>query len=322
MSDFEVLIHGPMMARVVDGLAARFTVHKLWEMSDPDGFISKNGASIQALAGGFASKVDGAFLTRLPAVKIVANFGVGYDSVDAQWAGQHGIVVTNTPDVLSDEVADTAIGLLINTVRKLPQAERYLREGKWIKGSYPLTASLSERSMGIIGLGRIGKAIAKRAEAFGIKICYHGRKQQEGVPFRYFANLVEMAKAIDILMIIVPGGPETYRMVNREVMEALGPNGVLINVARGTVVDEPVLLEMLEKNRILGAGLDVFEKEPNVPSAFLGLDNVVLLPHVASASVHTRGLMAQMVVDNIIAIAEGRPPISPVAETAWPLRKM
>lgn len=321
LSGFEVLIAGPMMPMILDGLANRYRTHHLWKVEDPDAFLAREGGRIQALAGGFGRKVDAAVLDRLPNLKIVSNFGVGYDMVDAAEADRRGIVVTNTPDVLSDEVADTAIGLLISTVRKFPQAERHLREGKWLGGNFPLTASLRGRRMGIVGLGRIGKAIARRAAAFDLDICYHGRSRQPDVTLPYYADLVEMARAVDILMVIVPGGPSTARMVNRAVLEALGPDGILINVARGSVVDEAALIEMLAGNKILGAGLDVFEHEPKVPEKLLELDNVTLLPHIASASHHTRGLMGQLVMDNIFAIAEGRAPLSPVPETPWPPRR-
>jgi lactate dehydrogenase-like 2-hydroxyacid dehydrogenase len=317
---FEVLIHGPMMPRIVEGLTARLPSHRLWEMADPEGFLSSEGARIGALAGGFTRRIDRSVIDRLPNLRIISNFGVGYDSVDAEYAASRGVVVTNTPDVLSDEVADTAIGLMISAVRKFPQAERHLREGKWLNGAFPLTASLRDRTMGIVGLGRIGKAIARRAEAFGLKLCYHGRSRQADVSLPYYANLLEMAKAVDILMVIVPGGAGTHRMINRAVLEALGPEGFLINVARGSVVDEEALIDCLEKGVIHGAGLDVFEKEPQVPARLLALDNVTLLPHVASASHHTRRLMADLVMDNVFAIASGKPPLTPVPETPWPPR--
>jgi lactate dehydrogenase-like 2-hydroxyacid dehydrogenase len=244
--------------------------------------------------------------------------GVGYDIVDAKWAGEHGIIVTNTPDVLNEEVADLAIGLLLATVRQIPQCDRYLRAGKWLEKPYPLTATLRERTMGILGLGRIGKAIAKRAEAFGIAIAYHGRNQQADVPYAYHPTLAGLAEACDILMIIAPGGPETRNIVNKEILEALGPNGILINVARGTLVDEPALITALREGKILSAGLDVFADEPRVPQELIDMEQVVLLPHVGSASHHTRNAMGQLVVDNLASWAAGKGPLTPVAETSWP----
>ncbi len=318
---FQVLIHGPLMPLVIDGLSRALPTHKLWEDPEAEAFIDRNGHKIQALVGGFRSKIDDALMARLPNLKIISNFGVGYDMVDAAAAARRGIVVTNTPDVLNEEVADTAMGLLLMTVRKLPQAERYLRAGRWEKdGHYPLSASLRERTMGIVGLGRIGKAIARRAEAFGVKVAYYGRNRQADVAYPYYSDLVAMARDVDILMVILPGGAATYHLVNRAVLEALGPDGILINVARGTVVDEQALIELLGKNAILGAGLDVFEFEPKVPQALIDLDNAVLLPHVGSASHHTRNRMGQLVVDNVLAIAQGRAPLTPVAETPWPPR--
>jgi lactate dehydrogenase-like 2-hydroxyacid dehydrogenase len=228
--------------------------------------------------------------------------------------------VTNTPDVLSDEVADTCLGLLLMTVRELPQAERWLREGHWVgKGNYPLThGTLRGRTVGILALGRIGKAIAKRCEAFGLEIAYHGRRRQEDVPYRYYDSLVGMARDVDILISVAPGGPETYHVVDAEVLAALGPQGTFINIGRGSVVDEGALVQALKNRTIMAAGLDVFENEPHVPAELIALDNAVLLPHVGSGSHHTRRLMGQLVVDNIASWFAGKGPLTPVAETPWP----
>ncbi|QLP98774.1 MAG: 2-hydroxyacid dehydrogenase [Rhodoblastus sp.] len=260
--------------------------------------------------------IDAAFMARFPALKIVSSFGVGYDHVDAAWAGRHGVFVTNTPDVLNEEVADTALGLLLCTVRRLPQADRYLREGKWMGGAFPLTDSLRGKTMGVLGLGRIGKAIARRAEACGLKVVYHGRNRQADVAYPYFDSLIEMAKAVDILMVITPGGPATHKLVDAAVLDALGPKGVLINVARGSVVDEAALVDALKRGAISAAGLDVFETEPCAPSELIGMDNVVLLPHVGSASVATRRAMGQLVVDNLVSFFAGDGPLTPTPETA------
>lgn len=321
MTAFQVAVHGPVMPLIRNGLSKALATHFLFEKADRDGFIRDEGHKIGALVGGFKFRIDEAEMARFPNLRIISNFGVGYDMVDVQAAARRGIVVTNTPDVLNEEVADTAIGLLLMTVRKLPQAERYLRAGLWeSQGNYPLTASLRGRTMGIIGLGRIGKAIASRAEAFGLKLAYFGRTRQADVAYPFYDSLVAMARDVDILMAILPGGAATYRLVNTEVLQALGPEGIFINVARGTVADEPALIEALQKGTILGAGLDVFEHEPKVPQALIDLDNAVLLPHVGSASQHTRNLMGQLVVDNVLAIAASKPPLTPVAETPWPPR--
>jgi lactate dehydrogenase-like 2-hydroxyacid dehydrogenase len=247
---------------------------------------------------------------------MISSFGVGYDHVDAKWAGEHGIVVTNTPDVLNEEVADTALGLLLCTVRELPQAERYLRAGQWAGGEeYRLTASLRRRRVGMVGLGRIGKAIARRLEAFGLPVVYHGRNAQPGVSYRHYPNLVEMARDVDVMIVITPGGAATRHLVNAKVLEALGPNGILINVSRGSVVDQDALIAALKNRKILSAGLDVYANEPHVPPELLTMDNVVLLPHVGSGSVPTRDAMNQLVIDNLLAWAAGKTPLTPVPET-------
>jgi lactate dehydrogenase-like 2-hydroxyacid dehydrogenase len=237
--------------------------------------------------------------------------------VDVAEAARRGVTVTNTPDVLTDEVADLAVGLLIATVRRLPQVDRYLRAGKWLEKPYPLTGTLRGRRVGIVGLGRIGKAIARRLEAFDLPIAYHGRSRQEDVAYAYHPTLVGLAEAVDVLVLVTPGGPETKGMVDAGVLRALGPDGVLINVARGSVVDERALIEALRDGVIASAGLDVFEDEPRVPAELVAMDHVVLLPHVGSASVHTRNAMGQLVVDNLASWFAGRGPVTPVPETPW-----
>jgi lactate dehydrogenase-like 2-hydroxyacid dehydrogenase len=252
--------------------------------------------------------VDAALMRRLPKLEIIASFGVGYDHIDAAWAAQHGIIVTHTPGVLDDEVADIAMALTLATTRQLPQAERYLREGKWLGGAYRLTASLRERTMGIVGLGRIGKAIAGRAAAFGLDVVYHGRSQQIGAPYLYYPTLIGMAKACDILMVAAPGGAGTRHIVDKDVIEAVGPDGIIVNVSRGSVIDEAALIAALQRGKLLGAGLDVFETEPKVPPALLKMKNVMLTPHLGSAVMEVRDLMANTVVDNIQALIDGRMP--------------
>jgi lactate dehydrogenase-like 2-hydroxyacid dehydrogenase len=220
--------------------------------------------------------------------------------------------------VLDDEVADTAIGLLINTLRELPKAERFLRAGKWLEGNYPLTkTTLRNRRIGMVGMGRIGRAIAKRLDAFGVPIAYHARHEHSGLPYRYYGNLVDLARDNDVLIVITPGGAATNNLINAEVLDALGPDGVLLNLARGSVVDQPALIKALRERRIYSVGLDVFADEPAVPDELLAMDHVVLLPHVGTATQYTRGLMDQLVVDNLLAFAAGKPPLTPVAETPW-----
>ncbi|MBN9530048.1 MAG: 2-hydroxyacid dehydrogenase [Alphaproteobacteria bacterium] len=306
------------MQTVTDQLARRFPLSRLWEESDRDAFLDRIGPRIRGVVAG--GPVDADLIARLPALEIVSNFGVGYDGVDTAACAAAGVVVTNTPDELTDEVADLALGLLLATVRELPQADRYVRAGRWLERPYPLTATLRGRRLGILGLGRIGRAIAGRAAAFGLAIAYHGRSRQPDVPYDYHETPADLARAVDILMVVAPGGAGTRHIVNAEVLEALGPDGVLINVARGSLVDETALITALEAGTIRAAGLDVFADEPRVPERLIARDNVVLLPHVGSASVHTRNAMAQLVVDNLMSWFDGRGPLTPVPETPVPRR--
>ena len=309
---------GPLSAPIAEGLLSRFTVHRLGDRPDRDAYLREIGEGVRGVAtSGGHGPLDAALLDRLPNLEVVANFGVGYDSVDVAEAARRGVVVTNTPDVLTDEVADLAVGLLIATVRRLPQADRFLREGRWIQGSFPLTGTLRGKRVGILGLGRIGRAIARRLEAFGLEIAYHGRSEQPGVAYAYHPSPETLAGAVDILVVVAPGGAETRRMIDAAVLRALGPDGILVNVARGSVVDEPALIEALRDGVIAAAGLDVFEDEPRVPAELTAMENVVLLPHVGSASVETRDAMGRLVVENLVSWFSGKGPLTPVAETPW-----
>jgi len=318
VSKVEVLMMGPLMQPAAQSLDQNFKVHRYWEAADKASLVADVAPRIRGIAGGGHARIDKAFIDSLPNLEIIANFGVGYDTVDAVYAGTRNILVSNTPDVLNEEVADLALGLLLATVRQLPQADLYLREGKWLQRPFPLTATLRNRTVGILGLGRIGKAIAKRCEAFGLKIAYHGRSRQSDVAYPYHDTLAGLAEAVDVLVVIAPGGADTRNIVNADVLKALGPEGILINVARGSVVDEDALIEALKTGTILSAGLDVFAFEPKVPAELVAMDHVVLLPHVGSASVHTRNAMAQLVVDNLISWFSGKGPLTPVPETPWP----
>ena len=317
----QLLQTGPVPGFVREQIESRFTVHRLHEAGDPNAFLDGVGGGVQAIVHFNGVPVDATLMERLPGLRIVASMGMGYDDVDARWAGEHGIVVTHTPDVVTEETADTALGLLINTARQLPQAERWLREGRWVEKPFPLTTTtLRERTCGVVGMGRIGRAIARRLEAFGLPVVYHCRRPVADVPYRHYPDLVAMARDVDVLIAIVPGGAATRKLIDREVLEALGPDGILINVARGSVVDEQALVEALRSGTILSAGLDVFEDEPNVPQELIEMEHVCLLPHVGTASVHTRRAMGQLVVDNLTSWAEGRGPLTPVPETPWPPR--
>lgn len=313
----EILMLAPMLANVTRALDERFVLHRLWEQPNPDAFLTTVGPHIRAVAAStLAGPIGEALFDRLPALEIVANFGVGYDNVDAVAAAERGIVVTNTPGVLDEEVADLTVGLLLATLRRIPQADRYVRDGRWPTGPFPLSPTLRGRRVGILGLGAIGKAVARRLEAFGVAIAYHGRSQQPGVGYAYHDSPIALAAACDVLVTIVPGGPGTRHLVGAEVLTALGPEGVLINVARGSVVDEAALIAALQSGTILGAGLDVFENEPHVPEELCDMPNVVLLPHIGSASEQTRSEMGKLVVDNLTTWFATRRAISPVLETA------
>lgn len=315
-----LLLTGPQLPLVLAALEPRFRVHKLWEAKDRQAHLASVAADIQAVAG-FGVPVDAAMIDKLPRLEIITTFSVGYDAIDIAHAAKRGIVVTNTPDVLTEEVADLTIALLLATLRELPQADRYLREGRWPKGTYPLTrGTLRGRTVGIIGLGRIGKAVARRLEGFGVTIVYHGRRPQKDVAYRYYGDLLTMARDVDTVISLAPGGEATRNMIGREVFEALGPDGVFVNVGRGSTVDEPALAKALGDGVILAAGLDVFADEPRVPQSLIELPNTVLLPHVASASLRTRKEMAQLGVDNLLAWADGLPVLTPVPETPDPRR--
>ncbi len=318
----DVLLVGARKPVLINGLEPKVTLHDYLGAKDRDAFVASVADKIRAIAIAYtANKVDAAFLSRFPKLEQISSFGVGYDHIDAKWAGEHGIIVTNTPDVLNEEVADTALGLLLCTVREFPQAERYVRAGKWSKAQYPLSkATLRNRKVGIVGMGRIGKAIAKRIDAFGVPVVYHSRSPQ-AVDYQYYPKLVDMARDVDTLMVIVPGGAATKNLISAEVLKALGPQGIVINMARGTVIDEPALIEALRNKTIYSAGLDVFVNEPEVPKEFLEMDNIVLFPHLGSSSEVTRAAMDQLVVDNILAWAAGKAPLTPVPETPYPPKR-
>ncbi|WP_162653113.1 2-hydroxyacid dehydrogenase [Lentilitoribacter sp. Alg239-R112] len=314
MSKRTILIPGNIHQRILARLTDIFTVIRI---STAD-IALLNDQLVNEISG-IASMgvIPNSLIARLPNLEIIAHFGVGYDVIDANYAARQGVIVSNTPDVLSEEVADTTVGLLLNTLRELPQAENYLRQGRWAKeGNYPLTKlTLRGRKIGIYGLGRIGLEIAKRLEAFGVCIEYHTRSKKVDVSYGYRSSLLELAQQNDTLIAIVPSNAATDHSVTSEVLSALGPQGVFINVGRGTVIDENVLIHALENGVIAGAGLDVFEVEPSTPTRLFDFPNVSLLPHVASASIHTRDLMADLVVDNLINWFDGKPALTPVIET-------
>jgi lactate dehydrogenase-like 2-hydroxyacid dehydrogenase len=318
----DVLLVGPAKPVIVAGLEP-FNVLRLPDKTTREEFFSTSAARVRGMAVAATSeRIDGPFMSRFPRLEMVATFGVGYDHIDAAWAGAHGVTVTNTRDVLTEEVADTALGLLLCTVREFPQAERYLRAGQWVQRDYRLSkATLRDRTVGLIGMGRIGQAIARRLDAMHVPVVYHSRRPAAGVSYRHYPGLIEMARDVDVLLVIAPGGAQTRNMINAQVLAALGPDGIFINMARGSLVDEPALIEALQKKTIRSAGLDVYAREPHVPPELIAMENVVLFPHIGSASVVTRARMDQLVVDNLLAWASGKPPLTPVAETPWPPKK-
>jgi lactate dehydrogenase-like 2-hydroxyacid dehydrogenase len=318
----EVLLSGPPKPTIVNGLAP-FTVHRLADAKDRDALLNEIGPRVRAMAVSVSSdRIGPELMGKLPKLEIVSTFAVGYDHVDVKWAAEHGITVTNTPKVLNEEVADTALGLILCTVREFPQAERYLRAGKWLERAYPLTkATLRDRTVGMVGMGAIGQAIARRLDAMKVPVVYHSRRPAAGVAYKHYPNLVEMARDVDILVAMTPGGASTQNLINAEVLKALGPDGIFINMARGSVVDEPALIQALKDKTIMSAGLDVFVREPQVPAELIAMENVVLFPHLGSGSVYTRTQMDQLVVDNLLAWAAGKGPLTPVPETPWPPRR-
>jgi lactate dehydrogenase-like 2-hydroxyacid dehydrogenase len=313
----DLLIYGPNKPIIDKGFSDQFVLHPVETRADLERVNPAVAAKIRGVAVTYSTaRCDGGVMAMFPKTEIVASFGVGYDHVDANYAREHNIVVTNTPDVLTEEVADIAMGLLIATLREFVKADRYLRSGLWTTQQYPLSVgSLRDRKVGIVGMGRIGQAIARRLDASLVPVVYHSRNPVSGVKYEHYPDLIEMAKAVDTLVVIVPGGPSTAKMINADVFKALGPRGVIINVARGSVVDEEAMIAALKSGAILAAGLDVFANEPAVPDELKAMQNVVLLPHIGSASVVTRNAMDQLVVDNLKAWFAGKPPLTPIAET-------
>lgn len=305
----EVLQIGPMMPHIEAALESAYTVHRYWKAEDRPALLARL-TKVQAVATGHGCTRE--VIEALPKLKVISSFGVGYDAVDVAACRERKVRLTNTPDVLNDAVAEVTLGLMIALCRRIPQADAFVRQGKWLEGGYGLTGELTGARVGILGLGRIGKEIARRCQAFRMRVAYHGRTEQPYEPFEYYPNLVAMAHDVDWLVVIAPGSAETKGIVSRKVMEALGPHGNLVNVARGSLVDQAAMVEMLQSGKLGGAALDVFEDEPRVPEALLKLDNVVLAPHQGSATKKTRKAMGDLVVDNLAAHFAGRPLLTPV----------
>ena len=302
-----VLQKGAYMPALEKVLGTEFAVHQLWKEADQTAYLAAHGGEFVGLATSARWGADAALIKALPNLKVISSFGVGYDTIDVAAATQRGIMVGNTPDVLNDCVADTAFGLLLDVGRGMSASERFVRRGDWQRGAFALQTRVSGKRLGILGLGRIGRAIAKRASGFDMDIRYHNRHRVGDVGFTYEPSLEALARWADFLVVASAGGPETRHLVSAKVLAALGPDGFLVNISRGSVIDEAALVEALVNNKIAGAGLDVFENEPQVPEALMSLDNVVLLPHIGSGTHETRQAMADLTMANLRSyFAEGR----------------
>ncbi|MBI1943383.1 MAG: 2-hydroxyacid dehydrogenase [Betaproteobacteria bacterium] len=303
----EIIVTGKIFSRTQEKLDQAFTCHKMYEAAEHAAFLKELAPRVRALATFGPAGADAALMDALPKLELISNFGVGVDAIDLAAAKQRRIIVTNTPDVLNECVADTALALVLNTLRMFPQSERFLRAGDWgARGAYPLTTSLGGKVLGVLGLGRIGEAIARRALACGMQIRYHNRSKKD-VAWPYDPDPVALAKNSDVLLMATPGGAETSKLVNARVLDALGPEGYVVNIARGSVIDEPVLLRYLKEKRIAGAGLDVFDDEPKINPEWFTVENAVLFPHVGSATVETRTAMGDLQVENLRLHFAGKP---------------
>jgi len=294
-------------------LEAQYVCHKLYEAPDRTAFLAKVGANVRGIATFAQGGVDAALIDALPKVEIISHYGDGTEKIDLVAAKRRGVVVANVIGLVENCVADTVLALMLNVMRRLPQADAFVRTGKWTApNTYPPATSLGGKTVGILGLGGIGLAVARRAVCFGMEVRYHNRKVKQGVDYPYDPDLLTLARNADVLVLAVPGGPQTDKLVNAAVLDALGPRGYLINTARGSVVDEPVLIEYLQQKKIAGAGLDTFENEPRIDRRFIALDNVVLYPHVGTYTVETRTAMAHRQLENFRLHFEGKAVINRV----------
>jgi lactate dehydrogenase-like 2-hydroxyacid dehydrogenase len=313
MSKPTVLMTGPYADGDMAALASDYDIIRYWEAADKDAVLTQHGAKVRAIATRGDLGASKALIDSLPALEIIGCFGVGTDSIDRSATRPRGIKITNTPDVLTEDVADLALGLMLAVARKIAYGDAFTRAGLWPKGNMELVTRVNGKRLGIIGLGRIGKAIARRAEAFSMPISYFGRNAQKDVSYTYYNSLPDLAANSDFLVAIVPGGAETTGLVDAATFKALGPKGFFINVARGSVVDEKALLDALESKTIKGAALDVYLNEPSIDPRFLKLENVVLHPHHGSGTVETRAAMGKLVRENLAAHFAGRPLLTEIA---------
>lgn len=311
-SSLGVLIAGPLPSDLMASLESGYTTSKLWLADDRTEFLSKYGSRYEVLATSGVFGADARLMQQLPNLRLIASFGVGTDPIDVVAARAQGVLVSNTPDVLNACVADAALGLLLALSRRIVNADRLVRAGEWDAARAPLGTSLGGKICGIVGLGGIGREIAKRVSACGMRVSYHGPTRKNDVGYIYYPSLVDLARDADVLVLALPGGPATHHLVDADILRALGPDGMLVNIARGPIVDENALVHALAQRTIGGAALDVFEHEPHVPPALLALDNVVLTPHIGSGTKETREAMTRLVLANIAEFSAGRPLVSPV----------
>ena len=307
----DLIVTGPMLVNVMEELERKFRVHKYWESPDKQKLLASVSHTRFLATDGHVGCSE-QMMDDLPGLEIISCFGVGVDAINLRAAKARGIRVTNTPDVLSDAVAELAMGLMLALSRRIVDADRHIREGRWLDNSYPLTAELTGKRIGILGLGRIGGEIARRAQTFKMEVVYHGRNEKPFEPYPYYGNLEEMASNVDWLVAVVPGGDSTQGLVNHDIMKALGPDGRLINLGRGSLVDEGAMIKLLKSGELGGAALDVFEKEPEMSEELWSMPNVVLSPHMGSATTMTRWAMGDLVMRNLVAFCDGKPLITPV----------
>lgn len=308
----QLLVLRSLMPAQMEQLEAAFTLHRYDQADDPAALLASVGAAVKGVVTAGMPGFSGDMLAGLPALEIVGCASVGIDAIDLPACRERGVHVTNTPDVLNDDVADLGIGLIMNALRRVGDGHDYVRNGSWSKhGMMPLATSLKDKRLGIVGLGRIGQELAQRAAAMKMRIAYHGRNRQD-VPYEFYPGLTDLARDSDVLVLLCPGGPQTRHLINAAVLDVMGPNAWLVNLSRGSVVDEAALIDTLQRKAIGGAALDVFENEPHIDARFLELDNVVLSPHHASGTVETRAAMSQLVVDNLKAHFQNKPLLTPV----------
>lgn len=312
MSKPEILLMAPMYQPKLDEIEATYSCHRYWSSEDRSALIASlaDRCEIAVTTGGRG--MSAAEMDMLPRLKLIACFGVGVDAIDLAHARERKIAVSNTPDVLTEDVADLALALLLATVRRIAQGDRFVRDGRWKRSGFGITRSLQGRRVGIVGLGRIGRAIARRCEAFNCEIGYFGPNRKDDVDYAYFDDVTALAGWASVLIAACPGGAATHRIVSRAALRALGPDGVFVNIARGSVVDQAAMVELLVSGALGGAGLDVFDDEPNVPEQLIALDTVTLQPHQGSATHPTRTAMGQLVLDNVAAFLAGKALVTPV----------